>query len=283
MEHPINIEPSQDSTIASVPSLWSDQIPVRSVQKNWFPDYRAKHPENNASEARKNFLEQQPSNLKFLLEGRYSWMNKFIQPGDKVIEVGCGMQLSKEFIRKDFAQGDLLEARVDPLDTKMLDESFDVVICDNMLRTIPFPKKFFKEMSRILKPNGTLLIQEVNCSWFFQMLQRWKQREGWSFTQDVYSLSEACTGKNAAANCAIPNLLFDDMTEFNSHIPQFKPLFHRYSEVFTVALCGEVMDKRTAIHLPARALSWVRAIDNLLIGISPNLFALRRSVALTKR
>ena len=298
MDYPTRVEPSQEAaSAASVPSLWSDQIPVKSAHKSWFSDYKAKHSENrlrdegDVAKARKAYFENQPSNLKFMLEGRYLWMNDFIRPGDKAVEIGCGSGLSREFIRKDcsllltdFAEHPWVEKKADALDTKIPDESFDVVFCSNMVHHVPYPKKFFTEMARILKPQGKLLIQEINCSWFLQVLLRCMRHEGWSFTQDVYSLSVPCTDKDDlwSANCAIPNLLFDDMKEFNRQVPQFKSVFHQYSEVLMLPLSGGVIAKSRTVNLPPSALSVVRAFDNLLIGISPELFALQRSIALVK-
>ena len=263
-----------------------------------FTSYKASHEENrlkdegNVAKARLNFLEHRPPNLTFMLEGRYLWMNDLIQPGDKVVEVGCGSGLSKEFIRRDcsllltdFADHPWVEMKVDALNTQFEDQSFDVVLCSNMIHHVPFPKKFFEEMSRILKPGGKLLIQEINCSVFMQVLLRLMRHEGWSFNGDVFSYTIPCTDAQDlwSANCAIPNLLFDDMPRFTQHVPQFSMTFHRYSEVLLLPISGGVVAKAKTIDLPRPLLKMVRFLDNILVSALPRWFALQRSLVLVKR
>ena len=296
MESPTRIGPAQNATLR-------ESIPVnpageRNSWLDYFSEYKAKHSENrlknegNVAKARQFYLENEPSNLKFMLEGRYLWMNDYIRPGDRCIEVGCGSGLSKEFIRKDchllltdFATYPWVEQNVDALNTGMPDESFDVLLCSNMVHHVPYPKVFFEEVFRILKPNGKLLIQEINCSWFLRLLLRSMRHEGWSFNQDPFSMTVPCTDKDDlwSANCAIPNLLFDDLDQFHRQVPQFKVTFHEYSEAILLPLSGGVIAKAKTVNLPRRVLSMVQAFDNLLIGISPNLFALQRKIVLEKR
>ena len=291
MDSPTRIGPAQRVSL-------NEPIPASPKWLNLFDEYKAKHSENLLSDegdvvkARLSYLEKPPSNLKFMLEGRYLWMNGYIRPGDQVIEVGCGSGLSKEFIRKDcnllltdFASHPWVERKVDALNTGLPDESFDVLLCSNMVHHVPFPKKFFEEVSRILKPGGKLLIQEINCSWFMRLLLRSVHHEGWSFKQDAFSLSAPCTDKDDlwSANCAIPNLLFDNMERFHQQVPQFKVTFHEYSEVFMLPLSGGVIAKAKTLNLTRSILSIIRALDNLLVSISPNLFALQRRIVLEKR
>ncbi|MGL4419408.1 MAG: class I SAM-dependent methyltransferase, partial [Gemmataceae bacterium] len=55
--------------------------------------------EGDVGRARRVFFESSPTNLKFLLQNRYQWMNQFIPAGGRGIEVGCGSGLSREFIQ----------------------------------------------------------------------------------------------------------------------------------------------------------------------------------------
>ncbi len=71
-----------------------------------------------------------------------------------------------------------------PQNLKM--KSFDYVIASNMIHHIPFPIKFFKEMNRILKKNGKLIIFESYCSIIFQLATIIMKHEGFDFTLDVW-------------------------------------------------------------------------------------------------
>ena len=67
---------------------------------------------------------------------------------------------------------------VDAQATNFNDNSFDYVIASNMIHHIPYPIKFFREMSRILKKEGKLIIFESYCSIFFQIATILMKHEG---------------------------------------------------------------------------------------------------------
>ena len=51
-----------------------------------------------------------------------------------------------------------------------------------MIHHIPFPIKFFREMNRILKKDGKLIIFESYCSIIFQLVTMIMKHEGFDFT-----------------------------------------------------------------------------------------------------
>ena len=117
----------------------------------------------NTKIARELYFSSNSSNLRFLLDKRFSWMNSFIQDTDIGIEVGSGAGFSKEFIKNtnfkltDLGNDDHLDFKnIDAQNTKFENESFNFVIASNMIHHIPFPIKFFKEMNRILKKMESL-------------------------------------------------------------------------------------------------------------------------------
>ena len=55
-----------------------------------------------------------------------------------------------------------------------------------MIHHIPYPMKFFKEMNRILKKNGKLIIFEPYCSVLLQLATTIMKHEGFDFTVNVW-------------------------------------------------------------------------------------------------
>ena len=147
----------------------------------------------NTSKARELYYSSKSSNVKFLLEKRFSWMNDFIEDKDVGIEVGSGAGFLKDFIKNknlkltDLGKDEHLDFKnIDAQNTGFPNESFDYVIASNMIHHIPFPIRFFKEMNRILKGGGKLIIFESYCSVIFQIVTLIMRHEGFDFTINVW-------------------------------------------------------------------------------------------------
>ena len=247
--------------------------------------------EGDTLSARKKYFLRNNKNLEFLLKGRFIWMNKYIKVDSKGIEVGSGTGVSKEYIKcnnfeiTDFSNNEWLDHKmVDALSTGFDKNSLDFVVSSNMIHHVPYPTKFFEEMNRILKPGGKLIIQEINCSFFMKILLRMMRHEGFDYTIDVFDKDKVCTDENDlwSANCAIPNLLFDDIEKFKSKFPYFKVDYTSHSEFLSFINSGGVISKTFYIPIPKILNKFVGFLDNILVNISPNLFALQRQIVLTK-
>lgn len=255
-----------------------DVTDVAKSRKFYYQNNSAK-PENNLT------------NLRFLLKKRYQWMNNYIKPGDKVLELGCGIGVSKDFIRKD-AQLILTDVDkhpwvdqvADALDTKFPDKSINVVFCSNVVHHLAFPMKFFKEVNRILKSDGYLLIQEGNCSLMTKIMLRLLRHEGWSYQKDPFNLYKSCNDESDpwSGNNAVPNLLFDNQKRFEEKVPFFKIKKQKFSEFFIFPLSGGVTAKAKTINLPWKILKLVDIFDTALVSVSPKIFALQRRIILKK-
>lgn len=259
--------------------------------------YRPSHQENkmrdegNVVKARNNYLSGPSNNLRFLLKERYSWMNDFIKEGDSGIEVGGGTGVSKFYIKSesflvtDFSDNEWLDVKnVDALATPFNDESFNFVIASNMIHHIPYPKRFFKEMHRILKTNGLLMIQDINASLLMRAILRLMKHEGYSYEPDVFDESQVCTNPCDlwSANCAISNLLFDNRSRFEEEIPFFKIIRHEFTEFFTFFNSGGVIAKTFFIPLPMLLCEFLKVVDDILTKRFPNIFALQMRIVLQK-
>tara|TARA_B100000780_G_scaffold176070_1_gene123372 strand:- start:2103 stop:2900 length:798 start_codon:yes stop_codon:yes gene_type:complete len=253
-------------------------------------DNRMNH-EGDTSRARNKYYLRDNPNLASLLYHRFNWMNAFINKDSIGIEVGAGTGVSKEYIKSinfkttDFADNKWLDHKmIDALNTGFKKESFDFVVSSNMIHHVPYPTKFFEEMSRILKPGGKLIIQEINCSFFMKLLLRVMRHEGFDYTIDVFDKNKVCTDENDlwSANCAIPNLLFDDIEVFKSKFKYFKVEHTSYSEFFLFINSGGVISKTSYIPLASILNKLVRITDSVLIKLSPKTFALQRQIVLAK-
>lgn len=259
--------------------------------------YRAAHDENrmthegDVAAARARFFALRSNNLRLLLSHRYEWMNEFIHPGDRGMEVGCGTGISKEFIRcKDYLLTDFSDApwldvkHVDAMATPFKDAEFDFVVSSNMVHHVPYPRRFFREMSRILKPGGHLLIQEINASLLMRALLRMMRHEGYSFEPDVFDEDLVCTDPDDlwSANCGIPNLLFDDRERFQREVREFSIVRSSFSEGLSFINSGGVIARTVFVPLPVWLLQLLKHLDDAVIAISPQTFALQRQVALKR-
>jgi SAM-dependent methyltransferase len=242
--------------------------------------------------ARKIFYEKPSKNLLYLLTNRFGWMQDYINPQESVgIEVGCGIGVTGEFVKAkslkmtDFGEYDWLDlTNVDAMNTPFQDGELDFVLCSNMIHHLPSPMKFLREMHRIIKPSGYLLVQEVNCSLFMRFVLHLMRKEGYSYDVNVFDENAVLSDPTNpwAANAAIPNLLFDNPSRFHKEISTFRIERDEYSEFLLFFNSGGVTAKTPYIPLPYWALKVVKALDSLLIRFSKNTFALQRSIVLKK-
>lgn len=247
--------------------------------------------EGDVRKAREDFLKCKPSNLSYLLEKRFAWMNGFIKEEESGIDVGCGTGLSKLFIRSsnfmltDYWDNDWVDRKVDVLAMPFQDSSLDYIVSSNMIHHLARPNLFFEECSRVLKNGGKLIIQEINGSLLMRLLLRLMRHEGYSYDVDVFDKERICNDPSDpwSANCVIPNLLFDDMKRFLTVFPCFQLIHHQYTECLIFPLSGGVIAKRKTLNLPFKVLRFIDALDDVLIHASKAVFPLQRQVVLENR
>ncbi|MEI8138459.1 MAG: methyltransferase domain-containing protein [bacterium] len=257
------------------------------------PFYCEAHAARDSADERNRYYGDKPINLMFLLENRYSWMNRFLSASSSGLEVGSGSGLSREYVKSgpfllsDFTNAEYLDVKkVDALNTPFRAKDFDFVVASHVIHHVPNPMMFFSEMARILKPGGLLLINEVKCSILMRAILRLMNHESYDYGVSVYDRT-AMMKLNAddrwEANCAVPDLLFDDLREFDKNVSSFKAIHHEYSECIILLNSGGV--DRATLHIPLFRFfkRMVLALDRGLISLSPDIFAMSRRVVLQKR
>ncbi len=246
----------------------------------------------NTAIARKLYKETKSKNLKFLLKERFGWMNDYINDDDYGIEVGSGAGFLKDYISNknlkltDLSDDEHLDFKnIDAQKTTFDNESFNYVIASNMIHHIPYPIKFFREMHRILKKGGKLIIFESYCSLIFQLATLIMKHEGFDFTLNVWDEKSPKSDEkdNWAGNIAVPHLIFDNKDKFRDNLGHlFSIEFEEFTECFVFLNSGGVTSKTLHVPLPLAMLKMLNFFDKVLIKLFPNIFCMGRRIVLKK-
>lgn len=120
---------------------------------------------------------------------RKKWLKKTLKslpPGLRLLDAGAGELANKEYcthlnyVSQDFCQyegsGNNTGLQMDSWDTSKIDivgdivdipendESFDIILCTEVLEHLPYPIKALEEFSRLLKKDGILILTAPFCS-----------------------------------------------------------------------------------------------------------------------
>ena len=239
------------------------------------------------------YYKSKNNNLDFLLRERFNWMNDFINPSDLGLEVGSGVGFSKDYIKnKNFKISDISSdehldyKNIDAQNTNFPEESFDFIIASNMVHHIPYPIKFFKEMNRILKDDGKLIIFEPYCSVLLQLVTIIMRHEGFDFTVNPWDNKIPKSSESDAwhGNIAVSNLIFDNKKIFNNQLGNyFKIEYEKLTECFIFLNSGGVTSKTFFIPLNNLFLKFLSKVDDILVSLMPKIFCLGRRIVLKKQ
>ena len=118
-----------------------------------------------------------------------------------------------------------------------------------------------------------------------RFLLRLMRHEDWSYDVNVFNEHEIVNDKADlwSANCAAPELLFNDISAFEREFTSLKIERNELCECLIFPISGGVISKTKMPELPALVLKGILALDRLLVRVAPNLFALGRRVVIKKR
>ena len=243
--------------------------------------------------AREIYNSSKSQNIKFLLRKRFDWMNKYIKEDDVGIELGSGAGFSRDFIKNkklkltDMSNdGHLDYKNVDAQKTSFQNESFNYVIASNMIHHIPYPTKLFREVNRILKKGGKLIIFEAYSSVFFQLATVIMKHEGFDFTVNVWDEKNPKSDENDvwSGNIAVPNLIFDDKKKFNEKLGNYFSIeYEELTECLIFLNSGGVTSKTFCIPMNNFFLRILDLIDKFLVKLFPKIFCMGRRIVLVKK
>jgi SAM-dependent methyltransferase len=240
--------------------------------------------------ARAAYDRRRGANLRYVLRKRISWMQRYLGPESFAVELGCGAGFSERFLRAGTLE--LTDAEPRPWTTRVVDAqampyadaSVDALIANNVIHHLAYPDRFFREAIRVLRPGGHLLIQECDCSLSTRLAIRLTGHEAYDFSADPFDASRPCNDPRDpwSANCAIPNLLFDDLERFRRRYGELTPIETARSEFFVHFNSGGLTSEGPYLPLPEIALRILDAVDAILVAIAPGVFASQRRVVLRR-
>lgn len=265
---------------------------VMILPDEYFPEHKENRMagEGDVISARKRFFAARPPGLEKLLQQRYGWMNEYLSASDVAVEFGCGAGFSRQYLRcnqlilTDVEPRPWVDVVTDALDPPFGDGSLDAVICSHMIHHLAHPARLFDVARAKLKVGGVLIIQDLNTSFFLRLLLRLMKHEGWSYRVDVFDRTAVANDPRDpwSANCAIPQLLFADMTKFQCNVQGWKVLRNSLNECLLFPLSGGVIAKARIPTFPAVFYDWIALFDGFLTRVCPSVFALGRSVVLQR-
>lgn len=246
--------------------------------------------EGNVIVARDRFLSRRFRNLDRLLRLRYEWMNEYLHADLVTVEIGSGTGLSPLYLHQkpiltDAIPNTWIERIVDATNMEFEDSSVDVMIASHNIHHFYSPYKFFREVERVLRPGGVLLIQEINTSLIMKLLLRIMRHEGWSYDVDVFSATVVVNDPEDpwSANCAVPEMLFTNVSRFQYVFTGLEVERNEPCECLLFPVSGGVVATTKVPELPNIILNLIERIDKVLVLLLPSVFAMGRRVVVRKR
>tara|TARA_B100001564_G_scaffold350581_1_gene355228 strand:- start:55 stop:843 length:789 start_codon:yes stop_codon:yes gene_type:complete len=257
-------------------------------------EYKAKKIKTpNIYENRSRILSSKNSNLIYLLNKRFAWMKKYLKGKKHIIELGSGNGCltkvinNKNIILTDIIKYPWINKKVDMLKVnlgKKYIRKVDIVIINHSLHHCSSPYSTLKKISKYLKKNGYILINEPETSFFLKLIQIILDDESWSLKSKVFKKENIFNPKSPwISNTAVAQLLFKNNKKFESHFPEYKIVENKLSEFFIFLNSGGVNSNFLYIKLNKTLLKLVNCVDNFLIYIFPSIFALNRKIIIKKK
>jgi SAM-dependent methyltransferase len=240
---------------------------------------------------REDFAKRRPNNIEHLLYHRYHWMNQFINDGDLGLEIGCGAGFSEYYIKNKPKRLWLSDCMFQPWHSLVTDgmvlpfrsASLDFIVAVDVIHHLAKPLIFFKEVRRVLKPRGRLMIKDVHASLVFRFILRWMRHEGYSYDVDPLNLEQFCNDPTDpwSGNNAVADLMFNKKEELEQ-LTNLKTIHHALSESMMLYLSGGVTARRSTPQFPIWMLKVLKKIDQGLCVLAPKIFPSGREWVLEK-
>lgn len=231
-------------------------------------------------------LTKKNKNLDYLLKKRFNWMKKYISKKRTVIELGSGNGFIKKYLGEKIITSDLkthqnIDYKFDMNNLKLpkkLKKKVNVFILNHSLHHCKDPLELIRIMKDNLKKNGFILINEPEISFVFKFFLKIFNHERWDL--DVSKSNQ----KNFwLQNNATGRILFKKNFE-NKFVKQnFYVVKNQLNEFLIFLNSGGNSVNSPHIKLSETNLNLLNKLDDFLIKVSPEIFALNRRIVLKKK
>ncbi len=215
----------------------------------------------------------------------YRRMAAELTPG-KTLEIGGGAGIFKEYapdvVTTDILPAPWLDLVADAQFLPFGPASFDNIVMFDVLHHIEFPRRFFAEAARVLRPGGRIIMVEpaiTPVSWPFY---HWIHAEPVDLGADPLREGNPDPARDAfEANQAIPSRLVGrDRARFAAAFPKFTIKRCQWLSLLAYPLSGGFQPWSL---IPRGLVAPVLRLENLLAPVLGRIFGFRLLIVIEKR
>ncbi|HLK12237.1 MAG TPA: class I SAM-dependent methyltransferase [Candidatus Binatia bacterium] len=204
-------------------------------------------------------------------------------PGAPVVEVGCGPGFLKEsypeIVATDVAPNPFADVIGDAAALPLRDAAVGSLVMLDVFHHLPRPEAFLREASRVLRPNGRLVMLEPWMGMAGRFLFRWLHHEECDLNVDPHHPWAGANKDPMLGNAALPYLYFGADGELErAGLPLRVVVRKPFAGLAWVLSAGF----QPVGVLPARLVPLAEAVDRL-ISVAPAVTATRCVIVVEKR
>ncbi len=231
-------------------------------------------------------LTKKNKNLDYLLKKRFNWMKKYISKKRTVIELGSGNGFIKKYLGKKIITSDLkthqnIDYKFDMNNLKLpkkLKKKVNVFILNHSLHHCKDPLELIRIMKDNLKKNGFILINEPEISFVFKFFLKIFNHERWDLDVSKSNQKNFWLQNNATGRILFKKNFENKFVKQNFHVVK-----NQLNEFLIFLNSGGNSVNSPHIKLSETNLNLLNKLDDFLIKVSPEIFALNRRIVLKKK
>ena len=231
-------------------------------------------------------LTKKNKNLDYLLKKRFNWMKKYINRKRTVIELGSGNGFIKKYLGEKIITSDLkthqnIDYKFDMNNLKLpkkLKKKVNVFILNHSLHHCKDPLELIRIMKDNLKKNGFILINEPEISFVFKFFLKIFNHERWDLDVSKSNQKNFWLQNNATGRILFKKNFENKFVKQNFHVVK-----NQLNEFLIFLNSGGNSVNSPHIKLSETNLNLLNKLDDFLIKVSPEIFALNRRIVLKKK